>query len=204
MKRTLDLLGSIILLILLSPILIIVYVLIRTKLGKPVLFKQVRPGVNGELFTLYKFRTMTNGIDKYGQLLDDEFRLTPFGSLLRKYSLDEIPQLLNVIRGELSLVGPRPLLVEYLQLYTKEEFRRHLVKPGITGWAQINGRNNTSWTERLELDLWYVNNHNLLLDLKILFMTIGKVFRSEGINKQGHVTMEKFQGTNRKASGDGA
>ncbi|MEH7336801.1 sugar transferase [Neobacillus drentensis] len=179
-------------------ILLLVAALVRWKLGSPVLFKQKRPGLNGKPFFVYKFRTMTDKKDNKGELLPDHIRLTTFGKLLRKTSLDELPQLFNVIKGEVSLVGPRPLLIEYLPLYTPEQARRHEVRPGITGWAQVNGRNAISWEEKFKLDVWYVDNRSFWLDIKILFLTITKVFKSEGINQQGHVTIEKFQGNKDK------
>jgi sugar transferase EpsL len=186
----------------LAPIIIIVALLIKLKLGTPILFKQQRPGLNGKPFYLFKFRTMTDAKNRNGELLSDEIRLTPFGLILRKLSLDEFPQLINVIKGDISLVGPRPLLMEYLPLYTKEQFKRHEVKPGITGWAQVNGRNAISWEEKFELDVWYVNNQSFFLDLKILFLTVYKVFKSEGINQPGNVTMERFTGGKSKANGE--
>ena len=196
MKRFLDLLISLCLLLLSSGILFIVATLIKIKLGSPVIFKQKRPGLQGNPFYIYKFRTMTDARDQHGNLLPDDVRLTSFGKLLRKLSLDELPQLINVIRGDISLVGPRPLLIEYLTLYTPEQARRHEVRPGITGWAQINGRNAISWEEKFTLDIWYVDNQSVWLDLKILFLTVVKVFKSEGISQQGHVTMQKFTGAN--------
>ncbi|WP_035665613.1 sugar transferase [Halalkalibacter akibai] len=202
MKRAFDLCVSISLLILLSPIYVLVTFLIRWKLGSPIIFKQQRPGLNGKSFYLYKFRTMTSEIDKNGELLPDEMRLTSFGLFLRKFSLDELPQLFNVVIGDISLVGPRPLLMEYLPLYTKKQLKRHNVKPGITGWAQVNGRNAISWEEKFELDVWYVENQSLILDFKILLLTFIKVFKSEGINQPGNVTMERFKGGKQEASGD--
>ncbi|WP_088070488.1 sugar transferase [Gottfriedia luciferensis] len=196
MKRVIDLIVSVSILILLSPILIVTAIMVRLKLGAPILFTQQRPGLHGKPFNLYKFRTMSNLLDSKGQLLSDELRLTSFGKLLRKYSLDEFPQLINVIRGEMSLVGPRPFLMEYLPLYSKEQMARHNVKPGITGWAQVNGRNTLTWEEKFKMDVWYVENHNLLLDLKILMKTAIKVLKKEGISQQGQVTMEKFTGSN--------
>jgi sugar transferase EpsL len=176
-------------------------ILIAFTLGRPVIFKQIRPGLHGRPFYLYKFRTMTDCRDKNGQLLPDEDRLTPFGKWLRKYSLDELPQLFNVIKGDLSFVGPRPLLMEYLPLYTPEQALRHEVKPGITGWAQVNGRNAISWEEKFALDLWYVENQSIWLDLKILFLTIIKVVRSEGISHEGFSTMPKLKGQMEKHKG---
>lgn len=191
-KRIFDLLVSIFLLILAMPLLLIIYLLIYLKLGRPCLFKQERPGYLGKIFTIYKFRTMKDAYDQNGKLLPDEARMTALGSFLRKMSLDELPELLNVIKGEMSLVGPRPLLVEYLPHYTHEQARRHLVKPGITGWAQIKGRNAISWDEKFKLDVWYVNKLNFLLDLKIILLTFYVTFRREGIQAEGHVTMPKF------------
>lgn len=178
----------------LSPALIITYLLVKKKLGSPVLFSQKRPGLHGQTFRMFKFRTMTNEIDEQGNLLPDSNRLTPFGKLLRTTSLDELPALWNVIKGDLSLVGPRPLLIEYLPLYSKEQARRHNVKPGITGWAQINGRNAISWETKFKLDVWYVDNQSFWLDIKILFLTVKKVFIREGINAEGQTTMSKFTG----------
>lgn len=194
MKRVFDFICSFILLMILLPIIIGIGLLIRLKLGSPVIFKQKRPGLYGNPFYLYKFRTMTDSRDHEGKLLPDHIRLTRLGRSLRKYSLDELPQLVNVLKGELSLVGPRPLLMEYLALYTEEQARRHHVKPGITGWAQINGRNAISWDEKFSLDIWYVDHHSFWLDLKILFLTIKKVLTSEGINKPGNATAETFTG----------
>ncbi|MBP1990364.1 sugar transferase [Paenibacillus eucommiae] len=195
MKRLFDLVVSICLLVLFSVVILIVAVLVRLKLGAPVVFKQERPGLHGKPFYLYKFRTMKDAKDRDGNVLPDYIRLTPFGQRLRKYSLDELLQLLNVIKGDISLVGPRPLLVDYLPLYTEKQAKRHEVKPGITGWAQINGRNTISWEEKFELDVWYVENQSFLLDLKILFLTFNKVLRSEGVSHGNHVTMEKFSGS---------
>lgn len=195
MKRLMDIFGSLLLLIIFTPVILIIAILVRIKLDTPILFKQRRPGLNGKAFYLYKFRSMTEQRDAFGRLLPEEQRMTPFGSFLRKFSLDELPQLINVLKGELSLVGPRPLLMEYLPLYTKEQAKRHNVKPGITGWAQVNGRNAISWEKKFELDVWYVNHHTLLLDIKILFLTIIKVIRHEGVNQGEHITMETFTGT---------
>ncbi|WP_223879951.1 MULTISPECIES: sugar transferase [Paenibacillus] len=194
-KRLLDLLVSCTLLLVLSPVIAATAILVRIKLGSPVVFRQQRPGLHGKPFHIYKFRTMTDARDGEGRLLSDELRLTRFGRLLRKYSLDELPQLWNVARGELSLVGPRPLLMEYLPLYNEQQARRHQVKPGITGWSQVNGRNALSWEEKFDLDVWYVDHRSFKLDLRILFMTAGKVFRSEGIQNGNHVTMPVFRGT---------
>ncbi|ENQ3106090.1 Sugar transferase involved in LPS biosynthesis (colanic, teichoic acid) [Bacillus sp. 491mf] len=196
MKRTFDLLISLFLLLCLSFVVLVVAVLVRLKLGSPIIFKQQRPGLYGKPFHVYKFRTMTDERDDKGKLLSDQVRLTTFGKFLRKYSLDELPQLINVVKGDISLVGPRPLLMEYLPLYTSEQAKRHDVKPGITGWAQVNGRNAITWEEKFKLDVWYVNNQSFLFDMKILFLTIIKVFKSEGINQDGHVTIERFRGMN--------
>lgn len=194
-KKVFDLLFSFILLIIISPIFLFVCVFIRIYLGRPILFRQIRPGLGGQQFQMIKFRTMTNGRDSNGILLPDNLRLTPFGKFLRSSSLDELPELLNVIKGEMSLVGPRPLLMEYLPLYTPEQARRHEVLPGITGWAQVNGRNAISWEEKFKLDVWYVDNRSLWLDIKILWMTLGKVFKREGISQDGQATAEKFMGS---------
>lgn len=194
MKRCFDVCFSIILITFLSPLMVITTILILSFIGKPILFKQVRPGKNAKPFVVYKFRTMTNKKDKNGELLPDAKRLNKFGKLIRKLSLDELPQLFNVLKGDLSLVGPRPLLMEYLSLYSEEQMKRHNVRPGITGWAQVNGRNAIAWEEKFKLDIWYVENRSFLLDIKILFMTIKKVFISEGISNGDHVTIEKFQG----------
>ncbi|MGX2961373.1 sugar transferase [Peribacillus sp. JNUCC 23] len=195
MKRLFDLLISLSLFIILFSIIMSVAILVRLKLGSPILFKQQRPGLYGKPFYVYKFRTMTDARDSNGQLLPDHIRLTSFGKFLRKYSLDELPQLVNVMKGNISLVGPRPLLMEYLPLYTEEQAKRHDVRPGITGWAQVNGRNAITWEEKFKLDVWYVENQSILLDMKILLLTAIKVFKSEGINQDGHVTMDKFKGT---------
>jgi sugar transferase EpsL len=195
MKRLLDLLVSVPLLVLLFPVIVMVGIWVRMKLGSPVIFKQQRPGLQGEPFYLYKFRTMTDAKEKDGTLLPDHIRLTAVGQFLRKYSLDELPQLFNVIKGDISLVGPRPLLMEYLALYTEEQAKRHLVRPGITGWAQVNGRNEISWEKKFKLDVWYVENQSFLLDLKIIILTFRKVLKSEGVSHKNHVTMEKFTGS---------
>lgn len=196
-----DFLVSLVLFLSLFPIFIVIALLVQLKLGSPIIFKQQRPGLYGKPFSLYKLRTMTDEKDHNGELLPDYERLTPFGEFLRKYSLDEYPQLINVIRGDISLVGPRPLLMEYLPLYTKEQSLRHNIKPGITGWAQINGRNAITWEEKFKLDVWYVKNRSFILDLKILFFTVIKVIISEGINQPGKVTMESFNGTNSTLKG---
>ena len=195
-KRTIDILASTIGLTLLSPILIIVAILIRIKLGSPIFFTQDRVGKNGKIFKMIKFRTMLDATDKWGEPLPDEERLTSFGKLLRSTSLDELPELINVFKGDMSLVGPRPLLVEYKELYSKEQFRRHEVRPGITGWAQVNGRNTLAWSERFKMDVDYVDNFNVVMDFKILLMTVFKVLKRDGISQDGHVTMEKFNGNN--------
>ena len=195
-KRAIDIVCSGIGLIVLSPILIIAAILIRKNLGSPIFFTQDRIGKDGKVFKMIKFRTMLDTTDKYGNQLPDEERLTSFGKLLRSTSIDELPELVNVFLGDMSLVGPRPLLVEYKDLYSTEQWRRHEVRPGITGWAQVNGRNSISWAERFKLDVEYIDNYNLILDIKILFMTVLKVIKKDGISQDGHVTMEKFNGNN--------
>lgn len=196
-KRVFDIIASCILLVLFSPVMALTACLIYLTMGSPVLFRQQRPGLYGQPFTLVKFRTMTDARDKTGNLLPDEMRLTRLGALLRSTSLDELPELFNVLKGEMSLVGPRPLKMEYLSLYTPRQARRHEVLPGITGWAQVNGRNSLSWEEKFELDVWYVDNQSFWLDLKILFLTVVKVLKREGISAEGHVTMPKFTGSSR-------
>lgn len=195
-KRTIDIVCSGLGLIVLSPILLITAVLIRIKLGSPIFFTQDRLGKDGKIFKMIKFRTMLDAVDKWGEPLPDEERMTSFGQLLRSTSIDELPELINVFKGDMSLVGPRPLLVEYKELYSQEQFRRHEVRPGITGWAQVNGRNTLEWSERFKLDVEYVDNYNLFMDIKILFMTVLKVVKRDGISQEGHVTMEKFNGNN--------
>ena len=195
-KRILDFIISLIALIVFSPIMIIVAILVYVKLGSPIIFKQDRPGKDGKVFKMYKFRTMLDSYNKFGEPLPDEERLTKFGKILRSTSLDELPELINVIKGDMSLVGPRPLLVEYLELYSDEQKKRHNVRPGITGWAQVNGRNSISWNEKLNLDVEYVKNLSLILDIKILFLTVYKVFKRDGINQEGNATIEKFTGNN--------
>ena len=195
-KRAIDIVCSGLGLIVLSPILIIAAILIRKNLGSPIFFTQDRIGKDGKVFKMIKFRTMLDATDKYGNQLPDEERLTSFGKLLRSTSIDELPELVNVFLGDMSLVGPRPLLVEYKDLYSTEQWRRHEVRPGITGWAQVNGRNSISWAERFKLDIEYIDNYNLILDIKILFMTVSKVIKKDGISQYGHVTMEKFNGNN--------
>ncbi|TOQ00723.1 sugar transferase [Vibrio parahaemolyticus] len=194
MKRLFDFCASLFGLVLLSPIIALVAWKIRKNLGSPVLFRQTRPGLNGKPFEMVKFRTMKDAVDSQGNPLPDSERMTSFGDKLRNSSLDELPELWNVLKGDMSLVGPRPLLMQYLPLYSKEQARRHEVRPGVTGWAQINGRNAISWEEKFKLDVWYVDNRNLLLDIKILFLTVKKVFVKEGISADGHVTIEPFTG----------
>nr|WP_269466232.1 sugar transferase [Caldithrix abyssi] len=183
-------------LILISPVLLLLSIVLLIQMGRPIFFVQTRPGYQGKPFGLIKFRTMKNEVDKQGNLLPDEKRLTRFGQFLRSTSLDELPELFNVLKGDMSLVGPRPLLMEYLPLYSKEQARRHEVKPGITGWAQVNGRNALTWQEKFKLDVWYVDHVSFWLDLKILSLTILKVLKREGINHPGQATMEKFTGFN--------
>ena len=192
MKRAFDILIIILALPFLLPILLVTCLFIRIKLGTPVFFRQRRPGLQGKLFEMVKFRTMTDAKDKQGTMLSDEDRLTAFGKSLRATSLDELPELWNVLKGEMSLVGPRPLLEEYLPLYSPRQAQRHEVRPGITGWAQVNGRNAISWEEKFELDVWYVENRSLWLDIKILFLTIKKVLVRDGINTANHTTMPLF------------
>lgn len=194
LKRTFDLLISAILLVLTLPLTMVTALAVRLALGTPVLLHQTRPGFHGKPFVFYKFRTMTEGRDAMGNLLPDEVRMTPFGKRLRGSSLDELPQLINVLKGDMSLVGPRPLLMEYLPLYSPQQARRHEVRPGITGWAQVNGRNTLSWEERFKLDVWYVDNLSLLLDCRILFLTVLRVFQAKGINHRGEATMCRFTG----------
>ncbi|WP_166512696.1 sugar transferase [Desulfallas thermosapovorans] len=200
-KRTMDFLISLIGLIVIFPILAIVAILIRLNMGTPVIFRQVRPGLHGKPFTMYKFRTMKDERDGQGNPLPDEQRLTRLGRFLRATSLDELPELWNVLKGDMSLVGPRPLLMEYLDRYTPEQARRHEVKPGITGWAQVNGRNAVSWEERFKLDIWYVDNWGLRMDIKILWLTLLKTIKREGISAQGHATMPEFKGQEQRQYG---
>ncbi|MDD4927926.1 MAG: sugar transferase [Gallionella sp.] len=195
-KRTFDVLLVSSALVFLLPVLLLLVWLVRAKLGSPILFTQTRPGKGGVPFMMYKFRSMTDERDHKGDLLPDKDRLTAFGKLLRASSLDELPGLLNVLKGDMSLVGPRPLLMEYLPLYSTEQSRRHEVRPGITGWAQVNGRNAISWEDKFRLDIWYVDNQSFWLDMKILFMTVLKVIRGSDISQDGHATMEKFAGSN--------
>lgn len=194
LKRLLDISASIIGLFLLAPVFAVVAYQVRRKLGSPVLFRQVRPGKDGKPFEMIKFRTMRDAIDTAGNLLPDAERMTSFGSFLRSSSLDELPELWNVLKGDMSLVGPRPLLMEYLPLYSQEQYRRHEVRPGVTGWAQINGRNTLSWGDKFKLDIWYVDNHSIWLDLKILFLTVRKVIVKDGISADQHATMPVFKG----------
>ncbi|ENM1945999.1 sugar transferase [Citrobacter braakii] len=198
MKRLLDIIISFCALIILSPLLLYLAYKIKVKIGSPVLFKQQRPGLNGKPFNMIKFRTMRDANDKDGNPLPDDERMTVFGTKLRNMSLDELPELWNVLCGDMSLVGPRPLLMQYLSLYNTQQMRRHEVRPGITGWAQVNGRNSISWQEKFDLDVWYIDNHSLLLDLKILFLTIQKTYKRDGISAEGHVTVEPFRGNNEK------
>lgn len=194
MKRALDLVVASITVLLLAPMIGAIALLVWIKMGSPVLFKQLRPGLHGAPFELVKFRTMRQATGSEGRPLSDEERLTRFGAFLRSTSLDELPELWNVIRGDMSLVGPRPLLMEYLPLYSPRQARRHEVRPGITGWAQVNGRNQTPWPERLEMDVWYVENRSLRLDLKILAMTLPRILRREGISQEGRATVDYFTG----------
>lgn len=194
MKRIFDFCISLIGLIFLAPLLLIIAIFVRIFLGRPVFFCQTRPGLHGKPFKMYKFRSMLSAKDENGNELPDDLRLNAFGKILRASSLDELPELFNVLRGEMSLVGPRPLLTEYLPLYSAEQLRRHDVLPGITGWAQVNGRNTLSWHDKFEYDIWYVDNHSFMLDIKILYLTIKKVIAREGINGNGEVTTSKFKG----------
>ncbi|MBO3388505.1 sugar transferase [Clostridium perfringens] len=195
-KRTFDIIAALGGLIVFSPIIIVVAILVRVKLGSPILFTQNRVGKNNKIFKMMKFRTMKDGVDKYGNLLPDSERLTNFGKILRSTSLDELPELINILKGDMSLIGPRPLLVEYLPLYSEEQKRRHGVLPGLTGWAQINGRNAISWGEKFKLDVFYVDNWSIWLDIKIFFLTFFKLFKRDGINQEGMATTVKFDGSN--------
>lgn len=195
LKRIFDLSFSLVLLLILFPLFVLIAVLVRFKVGAPGIFRQLRPGFKGEPFYVFKFRTMTNARDAAGNLLPDKERLPAFGAFLRRTSLDELPQLFNVLKGDLSFVGPRPLLMEYLPLYSPVQMRRHNVKPGITGWAQVNGRNAISWEEKFQLDVWYVDHQSFALDIKIIWMTFVKVFRRDGVSAEGHVTMPRFTGS---------
>ena len=198
MKRILDIMCSFFGLIFFAPILLILTYLIRKNLGSPVIFSQIRPGLDGKPFKMYKFRSMKDAVDENGAPLPDLERLTPFGQKLRSSSLDELPELWNVLKGDMSLVGPRPLLMEYLPLYTQEQYRRHNLRPGITGWAQVNGRNAISWEDKFILDVWYIDNQSFKLDMKILLVTIKKVFIKEGVSASGEVTISKFTGSKDK------
>jgi sugar transferase EpsL len=195
LKRAFDFLDALTLVLVLSPVMLVVAILITLRMGRPVLFRQPRPGWHGRPFEVMKFRTMSDKSGPDGRPLPDEARLTPLGATLRRFSLDELPQLLNVLKGDMSLVGPRPLLMEYLPLYTAEQMRRHEVRPGITGWTQVNGRNALSWEDKFALDVWYVDHRSFRLDLKILAMTVGRVFSGSGVSKEGFATTEKFRGT---------
>jgi sugar transferase EpsL len=193
-KRLFDLAFALIALVILSPIILAIALLVRVFIGTPILFKQERPGYKGQPFVIYKFRTMTNRLARDGNLLPDAERLTRFGRLLRSLSLDELPELFNIVRGEMSFVGPRPLLMEYLPLYSPKQAHRHDVVPGLTGWAQVNGRNATDWPTRFDLDTWYVDNWSFWLDIRIILLTVWKVFSREGINQEGQATVKYFKG----------
>ena len=195
-KRAFDIIASLGGLIVLSPIMIIAAIIIRINLGRPIFFKQKRIGKDNKEFKMIKFRTMKDAVDKEGNQLPDELRLTKVGQILRSLSIDELPELINILKGDMSLIGPRPLLVKYLPLYNERQIRRHEVLPGLTGWAQVNGRNNLTWNEKFELDVYYVENWSLKLDLKIFFLTFYKVFKREGISQDGQATMEYFNGEN--------
>lgn len=194
-KRILDIISSLLAIIILSPLLAVTAVLVKTKLGSPVLFKQERPGKDEKIFTLMKFRTMTDERDESGELLPDEVRLTKFGKFLRSTSIDELPELFNILKGDMSVIGPRPLLVKYLPRYNEHQHRRHEVRPGLSGWAQVNGRNSISWEEKFDLDVEYVDNYSLSKDINILFMTVMSVIKRDGINSDNDVTMEEFMGS---------
>lgn len=194
-KRILDIISSLLAIIILSPLLAATAVLVKTKLGSPVLFKQERPGKDEKIFTLMKFRTMTDERDENGELLPDEVRLTKFGKFLRSTSIDELPELFNILKGDMSVIGPRPLLVEYIPRYNEHQHRRHEVRPGLSGWAQVNGRNSISWEEKFDLDVEYVDNYSFAMDVKILFMTVLNVLKKEGISSETSATMEVFMGT---------
>lgn len=195
MKRLFDLVLTILGLLLFWPFMLLVALLVRLRLGSPIFFRQTRPGLHGRPFEIIKFRTMRDAVGQDGKPLPDCERLTPFGRFLRSTSLDELPELINVLKGEMSLVGPRPLLMQYLDRYTPRQARRHEVRPGITGWAQVNGRNAISWDEKFEHDVWYIDNQSGILDLKILWLTIGSVFKREDVCQPGHATMEEFMGS---------
>lgn len=197
-KRFFDFVSALLALIVFSLLLAVVAVLVKVKLGSPVIFKQERPGLNNKVFTLYKFRTMTDERDENGELLPDEVRLTKFGQFLRNTSIDELPELINILKGDMSVIGPRPLLVQYIPLYNKHQARRAEVKPGLSGWAQVNGRNSVTWEDKFDMDVYYVDNYSLALDLKILFMTVKNVIKREGISSDTSATMEPFTGTPEK------
>jgi lipopolysaccharide/colanic/teichoic acid biosynthesis glycosyltransferase len=194
-KRLVDVIGALAGLVLFSPVLLIVAAVLWAKMGRPVFFRQTRPGQHGKPFLMYKFRTMREATDRAGNPLSDAERLTPFGRFLRSTSLDELPELWNVLKGDMSLVGPRPLLMEYLPLYSAEQARRHELRPGLTGWAQVNGRNALSWEAKFALDVWYVDNHSMWLDLKIIWMTVIKVIKRQEISADGEATMSRFNGS---------
>jgi len=195
MKRLFDIIASIIFIILFAPILLVLCFLVRRKMGSPIIFSQVRPGLNARPFTMIKFRSMIDAYDEKGEPLPDSERLTRFGKFLRSSSIDELPEIWNVLKGDMSLVGPRPLLMEYVPLYTPEQAKRMDIRPGVTGWAQVNGRNAISWEKKFEMDVWYVENRTLWLDIKIIFMTLKKIIIKEGISADGEATMSKFTGT---------
>ena len=198
-KRPMDFILSLIAIIVLSPVFLVVAILVRTKLGSPVIFKQKRPGLDEKIFTMYKFRTMTDARDENGELLPDSVRLTRFGQFLRSTSLDELPELFNILQGDMSIIGPRPLLVQYLPLYNSHQKRRHEVRPGLSGWAQVNGRNAISWEEKFDLDVEYVDNISFIGDWKIILLTIKKAFIREGISSETAATMEPFKGPNKES-----
>ncbi len=200
LKRLLDAVSALLLLFLCLPVMLLTALAVRIAMGSPVLIRQIRPGLHAKPFAFLKFRSMTEARNEAGELLPDADRMTPFGTWLRRSSLDELPQLINVLKGDMSLVGPRPLLMEYLPLYTPRQALRHQVRPGITGWAQINGRNAISWESRFELDVWYVENRSLLLDLKILMLTVARLFQRGDVSHAGHVTMPRFTGSKRNSS----
>lgn len=197
-KRILDIISSLLAIIILSPLLAVTAVLVKAKLGSPVLFKQERPGKDEKIFTLMKFRTMTDERDENGELLPDEVRLTKFGKFLRSTSIDELPELFNILKGDMSVIGPRPLLVEYIPRYNEHQHRRHEVRPGLSGWAQVNGRNTVSWEDKFDMDVHYVDNYSFAMDVKILFMTVLNVLKKEGISSETSATMEVFMGTSEK------
>lgn len=194
-KRILDIISSLLAIIILSPLLAVTAVLVKTKLGSPVLFRQKRPGKDEKIFTLMKFRTMTDERDENGELLPDEVRLTKFGKFLRSTSIDELPELFNILKGDMSVIGPRPLLVEYIPRYNEHQHRRHKVRPGLSGWAQVNGRNTVSWEDKFDMDVYYVDNYSFAMDVKILFITVLNVLKREGISSETSATMEVFMGT---------